>query len=174
MSGEETDMFCWMSFLSHKAGQAKQSWPHTVTHSIKTWRNLILSFISVQYFSLYFFPWLQLSAASYQIYLKGLFQFWILHSAEIVGYVFQFWELKSKTSAYHRNSITNADSINTEKIRKLSRVLLFFCMKIKECWPFHAFLTSSVRKERIIHKRQFKFYIIQQIKRESETIMFIL
>ena len=25
LSGEETDMFCWMSFLLHKAGQAKQS-----------------------------------------------------------------------------------------------------------------------------------------------------
>ena len=47
LSGEETDMFCWMSFLLHNAGQAKQSRPHTVTHSIKTWRNLILSFISV-------------------------------------------------------------------------------------------------------------------------------
>ena len=47
LSGEETGMFCCMSFLLQKVGQAKQSLPHTVTHSIKTWRSLIPSFISV-------------------------------------------------------------------------------------------------------------------------------
>ena len=47
LSGEETDMFCRMSFLLQKVGQAKQSLPHTVTRSIKTWRSLIPSFISV-------------------------------------------------------------------------------------------------------------------------------
>ena len=36
LSGEETDMFCRMSFLLQKVGQAKQSLPHTVTRSIKT------------------------------------------------------------------------------------------------------------------------------------------
>ena len=44
---------------------------------------------------------------------------WILHLAEIVGYVFQFWELELKTSAYHRNLIANAVSIKTKKIRVL-------------------------------------------------------
>ena len=38
---------------------------------------------------------------------------WILHLAEIVGYVFQFWELELKTSAYHRNLIADAVSIKT-------------------------------------------------------------
>ena len=47
LSGEETGMFCCMSFLLQKVGQAKQSLAHTVTHSIKTWRSLIPSFISV-------------------------------------------------------------------------------------------------------------------------------
>ena len=44
---------------------------------------------------------------------------WILHLAEMVGCVFQFWELELKTSAYHRNLIANAVSIKTKKIRVL-------------------------------------------------------
>ena len=60
--------------------------------------------------------------APFHIILNLLERFifiWILHLAEIVGYVFKFWELELKSSAYHRNLIANAVSIKTKKIRVL-------------------------------------------------------
>ena len=87
--------------------------------TIETWRSLISSFVPVFLFSLYFFLWLQVSTIWYQIYSKGFIFIWILHLAEMVGCVFQFWELELKTSAYHRNLIANAVSIKTKKIRVL-------------------------------------------------------
>ena len=50
LSGEETGIFCPMNFLLQKASQAKQakqSWPHTVIHSIETWHSSMSSFVSV-------------------------------------------------------------------------------------------------------------------------------
>ena len=98
--------------------QRHLAWPHTLTHN---WNmaHFNLELCSCVVVLAVFLP---LASGEHHIIsnLLGRFIFiWILHLAEIVGYVFQFWELELKTSAYHRNLIANAVSIKTKKIRVL-------------------------------------------------------
>ena len=98
--------------------QRHLAWPHTVTDN---WNmaQFNLELCSCVVVLAVFLP---LASGEHHMISNLLERFifiWILHLAEIVGYVFQFWELELKTSAYHRNLIANAVSIKTKKIRVL-------------------------------------------------------
>ena len=120
--------------------QRHLAWPHTLTHN---WNmaQFNLELCSCVVVLVVFLP---LASGEHHMISNLLERFifiWILHLAEMVGCVFQFWELELKTSAYHRNLITNTASINIKEIWVLFLIDAKLSLKMilsKAClgmWP---------------------------------------